>query len=61
MQAHPLAAVDTPLKVVVWDDGCQTRLAYTSPAALAARYELDQQLAARLAGIDAVSDAAMHD
>jgi uncharacterized protein (DUF302 family) len=59
MQAHALAALDLPLKVLVWDEDGETRLAYTSPAALAARYELDEQLAAGLAGIDAVTDAAI--
>jgi uncharacterized protein (DUF302 family) len=59
MQARPLAALDLPLKVLVWDDGGQTRLAYAPPAELAARYELDEQLAARLAGIDAVTDDAL--
>ena len=59
MQAHPLAALDLPLKVLVWDDEGETVLAYTHPAELAARYDLDDQLAARLAGIDAVTDAAI--
>jgi uncharacterized protein (DUF302 family) len=59
MQAHPLAALDLPLKILVWDDEGETVLAYTPPAELAARYNLDDQLAARLAGVDAVSDAAI--
>lgn len=57
MQAVPLAALDLPLKVLVWDDGGQTRVSYTSPAALAARNRLDDELAARLAAIDALTDA----
>lgn len=57
MQARPLAALDLPLKVLVWDDGGRTRLAYAAPAELAARYDLDEELAARLAGIDALTDA----
>jgi Domain of unknown function DUF302 len=57
MQARPLAALDLPLKVLVWDDDGQTRLAYTPPAELAARYDLDDELAGWLAGIDAVTDA----
>jgi uncharacterized protein (DUF302 family) len=57
MQAAPLAALDLPLKVLVWDDAGQTKLSYTSPAALAARYGLSDELAARLAGVDAVTDA----
>jgi uncharacterized protein (DUF302 family) len=57
MQAAPLAALDLPLKVLVWADGDQTKLSYTSPSALAARYGLSDELAAKLAGIDAVTDA----
>jgi uncharacterized protein (DUF302 family) len=57
MQAEPLVALDLPLKVLVWADGEQTKLTYTSPAALAARYGLSDELGARLAGIDAVTDA----
>jgi uncharacterized protein (DUF302 family) len=61
MQASPLAALDLPLKVLVWDDDGQTRLAYAPPAELAARYDLDDELAARLAGIDAVTDAVINE
>ncbi len=56
MQAAPLAALDLPLKVLVWDDERETRLAYTAPEALAARYDLTPELAGRLAGINAVTD-----
>jgi uncharacterized protein (DUF302 family) len=59
MQRAPLAALDLPLKVLVWSDGDQTKLTYTSPATLAARYELADELSARLAGIDSVTDAAI--
>jgi uncharacterized protein (DUF302 family) len=57
MQAAPFAALDLPLKVVVWADADQTRLSYTAPAALAARYDLSDELAARLAGIEKLTDA----
>ena len=40
MVAKPLAALDLPLKVLVWDDAGQTTLTYTASAALAARYAL---------------------
>ena len=40
MAAAPLAALDLPLKVLVWDDGGQTKVSYYSPAALAARHHL---------------------
>jgi uncharacterized protein (DUF302 family) len=58
MEAAPLAAVDLPLRVLVWADGPQTKLTYTAPTALAARYGFSDELAARLAGIDAITDAA---
>lgn len=57
MQAAPLAALDLPLKVLVWADGEQTKLTYTAPVALGARYDLDDALVDRLAGIDALTDA----
>jgi uncharacterized protein (DUF302 family) len=57
MQAVPFAALDLPLKVLVWDDEGQTKLTYTAPAALAARYGLSDELAARLAAIDRLTDA----
>ncbi|MBV9338874.1 MAG: DUF302 domain-containing protein [Solirubrobacterales bacterium] len=57
MQSAPLAALDLPLKVLVWSDGDETKLTYTTPATLAARYQLADALAARLAGIDKVTDA----
>lgn len=59
MQAAPLAALDLPLKVLVWADGDQTKLSYTAPSALAARYGFSEELAARLAGIDAVTDTVL--
>ena len=57
MQAVPVAALDLPLKVLVYDDGGQTKLIYTAPAALAARYGLSDDLTARLAAIDPLTDA----
>jgi uncharacterized protein (DUF302 family) len=57
MEAAPLSALDLPLKALVWDDGGQTRVSYLAPADLAARYELGAELAARLAGIEAVAAA----
>jgi uncharacterized protein (DUF302 family) len=59
MVAVPFAALDLPLKVLVWADGQETKVVYTAPAALAARYGLSDDLAAKLAGIDAVTDAAI--
>jgi uncharacterized protein (DUF302 family) len=57
MVAAPLAALDLPLKVLVWADGDQTKVSYTTPSELAARYGLSDELAARLAGINALTDA----
>ena len=57
MDAAPLAALDLPLKILVWDDGGQTTVSYYSPAALAARYELGAGLAPKLAGIGPLTDA----
>jgi uncharacterized protein (DUF302 family) len=57
MDAAPLAALDLPLKVLVWADGTRTNVTYFSPAALAERYGLSPELAAGLAGIDRLTDA----
>ena len=58
MQAAPLAALDLPLKILVWADGDQTKLSYAPPAELASRYGLSDELASRLAGVEAVANAA---
>ena len=57
MVASPLAALDLPLKALVWADGQQTKVSYLAPSALIARYELSADLAPNLAGIDAITDA----
>ena len=57
MAASPLAALDLPLKVLVWDDAGQAKVSYHAPAWLAARHHLDPGLAANLAGIDPLTDA----
>jgi uncharacterized protein (DUF302 family) len=57
MVIRPLAALDLPLKVLVWADGAQTKVSYTAPGALAARYDLSDELAGRLAAIDTLTDA----
>jgi uncharacterized protein len=61
MDAQPLAALDLPLKLLVWDDGGQTRVSYLSPAVLAARFALPESLAAPLMGIDQLTDTALND
>jgi uncharacterized protein (DUF302 family) len=57
MAEAPLAALDLPLKVLVWDDEGQTKVSYYAPAALAARHHLGPDLARNLAGINALTDA----
>ncbi len=57
MVAAPLAALDLPLRILIWDDGGETRLSYTSPAALAERYRLSEELAARLAAVETIASA----
>jgi uncharacterized protein (DUF302 family) len=57
MAAAPLAALDLPLKVLIWADAEQTKVSYLRPARLAERYELGPELAKRLSGIDGLTDA----
>jgi uncharacterized protein (DUF302 family) len=57
MAASPLAALDLPLKVLIWADGNQTNVSYYAPATLAASHHLPTELAASLAGINALTDA----
>ena len=61
MDAAPLSALDLPLKVLVWTDGSRTNVTYYTPAALAARHDLSDELAAKLAGIDPLTDALVAD
>jgi len=57
MEAAPLAALDLPLKVLVWADRGQTKVSYLAPSTLADRYALGSDLAGNLAGIDPLTDA----
>jgi uncharacterized protein (DUF302 family) len=57
IEAAPLAAVDLPLRVVVWEDGYQTMVSYPAPAAVARRYGLDGSLADALNTIDSLTSA----
>jgi uncharacterized protein (DUF302 family) len=56
MAAAPLSALDLPLKVLVWEDGDQTKVSYVAPQALATRYRLPADLAENLAGINGLTD-----
>ena len=58
MVASPLAALDLPLKVLVWaEPGRATSVSYTAPATLAARYGLTPETAAVLEVVDGLTDA----
>ncbi|MBV9336770.1 MAG: DUF302 domain-containing protein [Solirubrobacterales bacterium] len=58
MQEVPLAALDLPLKLLIYDDDGATTLAYLRPEALRERYGIPAALSAPLAGIDAIAEAA---
>jgi uncharacterized protein (DUF302 family) len=55
--ASPLAALDLPLRVVVWEDGYQTKVSYPSPTEVARRHGIDSDLTAALESIHAVITA----
>jgi uncharacterized protein (DUF302 family) len=57
MVASPMTALDLPLKVLCWDDDGETKVSYESPASFSRRHHLSPDLAAKLAGIDALTDA----
>jgi uncharacterized protein (DUF302 family) len=61
MAAAPLAALDLPLKVLVWADDGHANVSYYGPGALAARYSLSDDLKAKLAAIDPLTDALLAD
>jgi uncharacterized protein (DUF302 family) len=56
MESAPLAALDLPLKTLVWADSGQTYVSYLPSGELAARYELAPELAAKLALVEELSD-----
>jgi uncharacterized protein (DUF302 family) len=58
MQASPPAALDLPLRVLVASEGDETVVRYTDPLWLSSRYGFDRELAANLAVVDALTDAA---
>ena len=45
MQSDPLIGLDLPLKLLVWDDGDTTSVAFTSPAEIAGRYHVEDRAA----------------
>lgn len=57
MDAVPLAALDLPLKILVWADTERgTLVSYTDPAVLASRYGLSAEQTAPLEGIHGLTD-----
>jgi uncharacterized protein (DUF302 family) len=60
MLAAPLAALDLPLKVLVWSgpDGAVS-VSYNTPDYLAGRYHLTDELRSRLEAIGPLTDAAV--
>jgi uncharacterized protein (DUF302 family) len=59
MVSAPQVALDLPRKVLVWADGDQTKVSDTAPGALAARHGLSDELAARLVGVDPLTEASV--
>ena len=57
MVAAPLAALDLPLKVLIWANRDRTTVSYYDPGALASRHNLDAELTKNLAGVNALTDA----
>ncbi|MFP1630679.1 DUF302 domain-containing protein [Zhengella sp. ZM62] len=61
MAADPKAGLDLPIRVLIWDDGGQTRIGYLSADELADRYALDDAgpaLEAMAGAVGKLTDAA---
>ena len=58
--AAPLAALDLPWRLAVWQDGYKTMVSYPAPAALARRHGLEGELADILASIDVITGAVIN-
>lgn len=62
MVAAPLAALDLPLRVLVWQDAnARVWVSYQNVSSLAERYGIPTDLVPNIAGIDALVDAALQD
>lgn len=57
MVAAPTAALDLPLKVLVWDDDGQTVVSYRDPVELAVGQGASAELAAGLGVVNVLTDA----
>jgi len=61
MQAAPTAAIDLPLKLLVWEDAeGRVWISYNSPAYLRARYGFPQELLQNVAMIEMLASQAAH-
>jgi len=59
MIAAPTAAIDLPLKILVWqEDQEQVRISYNTPAWLQARHDLPADLVPNIAVVEALAAAA---
>ena len=60
MLAAPLAALDLPLRVLVWEDGNgAVSVSYNSPEFMAERYRLDGALRAPFDAVEAIVEVAL--
>jgi uncharacterized protein (DUF302 family) len=57
MNASPLAALDLPLKLLIWAQDAETKVSYYSASEIATRHHLPDDLAHNLAAIEAIADA----
>jgi uncharacterized protein (DUF302 family) len=60
MVAAPLAGLDLPLKILVWDDGNgAVSVSYHTPGFMAAQYGVEGALRAPFDAIESIADAAV--
>ena len=60
MVAAPLAALDLPLKVLVWDDGNgAVSVSYNSPEFLTERYQIEGALRAPFDAVESIVEAVL--
>jgi uncharacterized protein (DUF302 family) len=57
IEAAPLAALDLPVRIAVWEEGHRTLISYPAPEALIRRHGFAGDLAAALSGVHALVDA----
>ncbi len=59
MQAAPTAAIDLPLKALIWEDlNGKVRLTYNDPAYLQQRHNIPTNLVPNIAGVDGLLEKA---